>query len=97
MLLQVLHTSVSAVWCQAVTYMLVVDDHPLLTGGLVGTGMLVNAPVTAPSAQNATTATASRYDRMYTLETVNNYLCKRTWRETVSQGRNVERGLIIVL
>lgn len=36
--------------------MLVVDDHALLTGGLVGTQVLVNTPVTAPSAQNTTTA-----------------------------------------
>lgn len=36
--------------------MLVVDDHPLLTDGLVGTQVLVNTPVAAPSAQNATTA-----------------------------------------
>lgn len=42
--------------------MLVVDDHPLLTGGLVGAQVLVNAPVTAPSAENATAATASRKD-----------------------------------
>lgn len=40
--------------------MLVVDDHALLTGGLVGTQVLVNTPVAAPSAQNATTATAHR-------------------------------------
>lgn len=36
--------------------MLVVDDHPFLTGGLVGTQVLVNTPVTAPSAQNTATA-----------------------------------------
>lgn len=36
--------------------MVVVDDHPLLTGGLVGTQVLMNAPVAAPSAQNTTSA-----------------------------------------
>lgn len=30
--------------------MLVVDDDPLITGGLVRTQVLVNAPVTAPLA-----------------------------------------------
>ncbi len=48
--------------------MLVVDDHPLLTGGLVGTEVLVNTPVTAPSAQNTATATAHRNNRRYRLE-----------------------------
>lgn len=38
--------------------MLVVDDHPFFTGGLVGAQVLVNAPVAAPSAQDATAATA---------------------------------------
>lgn len=42
----------------SVTYMLVVDDHTILTGGTVGTQMLLDAPVTAPPAQNATTTTA---------------------------------------
>lgn len=41
----------------SVTYMLVVDDHTILTGGTVGTHMLLDAPVTAPPAQNTTTAT----------------------------------------
>lgn len=41
-----------------VTYMLVVDDHTILTGGTVGTHVLLDAPVTAPPAQNTTTATA---------------------------------------
>lgn len=40
------------------TYVLVVDDHPFLAGGLVGAQVLVNAPVAAPSAQDATAATA---------------------------------------
>ena len=44
----------------SVTYMLVVDDHTILTGGTVGTYMLLDAPVTSPSAQNTTTATARR-------------------------------------
>lgn len=52
----------------AVTYVLVVDDHPLLTGGLVGTQVLVNTPVTAPLAQNTTAATAERNNKMYRLE-----------------------------
>lgn len=42
----------------SVTYMLVVDDHTILTGGTVSTQMLLDAPVTAPPAQNTTTATA---------------------------------------
>lgn len=41
----------------AATYVLVVDDHPFFTGGLVGAQVLVNAPVAAPSAQDATAAT----------------------------------------
>lgn len=41
-----------------VTYMLVVDDHTVLTGGTVGTHVLLDAPVAAPPAQNTTTATA---------------------------------------
>lgn len=40
------------------TYMLVVDDHTVLTSGTVGTHMLLDTPVTTPPAQNATTATA---------------------------------------
>jgi len=64
-----LGSSVGAVQSVRVTYVLVVNDHPLLTGGLVGAQVLVNAPVTAPSAQSATTATARRNDRMYGSET----------------------------
>lgn len=48
----------------SVTYMLVVDDHTILTGGTVGTQMLLDAPVTAPSAQNTTTATARGEKRL---------------------------------
>ena len=44
-----LGSSVGAVQSVRVTYVLVVNDHPLLTGGLVGAQVLVNAPVTAPS------------------------------------------------
>lgn len=41
-----------------VTYVLVVDDPTILTGGTVGAHVLLDAPVTAPPAQNAATATA---------------------------------------
>lgn len=44
----------------SVTYMLVVDDHAILTRGIVGTHVLLDAPVTAPPAQNTTTATVNR-------------------------------------
>lgn len=44
--------------------MLVVDDHPFFTGGPVGTQVLVNTPVTAPSTQDTTTATAHRNNSM---------------------------------
>lgn len=44
----------------SVTYVLVVDDHAILTCGLVGTHVLLDAPVTAPPAQNTTTATVNR-------------------------------------
>lgn len=39
------------------TYVLVVDDHPFFAGGLVGAQVLVNTPVAAPSAQDATATT----------------------------------------
>lgn len=39
------------------TYVLVVDDHPFFAGGLVGAQVLVNAPVAAPSAQDAPATT----------------------------------------
>lgn len=38
--------------------MLVVDNDSLLTGGFVGTQVLMNTPVTAPVTQNTTTAAA---------------------------------------
>lgn len=41
-----------------VTYVLVVDDPPILTGGTVGAHVLLDAPVTAPPAQNTATASA---------------------------------------
>lgn len=41
------------------TYMLVVDDHAVLTGWFVGTHMLLDAPVTAPPALNTPTATVN--------------------------------------
>lgn len=43
---------------RAGTYVLVVDDDPLLAGGLVRTRVLVDTPVAAPLAHNATAATA---------------------------------------
>lgn len=42
----------------SVAYVLVVDDHAVLTGGTVSAQMLLDAPVAAPAAQNTTTATA---------------------------------------
>lgn len=45
------------------TYVLVVDDHPFFTGGLVGAQVLVNTPITAPAAQNTATATVCGKNR----------------------------------
>lgn len=42
--------------------MLVVDNHSFFTCRLVGTRVLVNAPVAAPLAQNTTMATAYIYN-----------------------------------
>lgn len=44
--------------------MLVVDDHTLLTGGIVGTHVLLDTPVTPPPTQYATTAAANRKWRL---------------------------------
>lgn len=44
-------------WSLCVTYVFVVDDDPLVTGGRVGTGVLVDTPVAAPATQHAATAT----------------------------------------
>lgn len=41
-----------------VTYVLVVDDPPVPTGGTVGAHVLLDAPVTAPPAQDTATASA---------------------------------------
>lgn len=71
--------------------MLVVDDHPLLTGGLVGTQVLVNTPVAAPLAQNTTTATAHRNNSMYRLETRNNSVYGR--KKKAKGEENSESGL----
>lgn len=43
--------------CDSGTYVLVVDDHALPTDRLVCARVLVNAPVTAPSAQNTSVTT----------------------------------------
>lgn len=45
------------------TYVLVVDDHPFFTGGLVGAQVLVNTPITAPVAQNTATTTVCGKNR----------------------------------
>lgn len=45
------------------TYVLVVDDHPSFTGGLVGAQVLVNTPITAPAAQHTATATVCGKNR----------------------------------
>lgn len=47
-------------WSLCVTYVFVVDDDPLVTGGRVGTGVLVDTPVAAPATQHTTTATRRR-------------------------------------
>lgn len=38
------------------TYVLVVNDHTLLAGGLVGARMLMDAPITPPTAGHTATA-----------------------------------------
>lgn len=40
--------------------MFVIDDNPLVTGGLVGTDVLVDTPVAAPVTQHTTAATRRR-------------------------------------
>lgn len=67
--------------------MFVVDDDPLVTGGRVGTGVLVDTPVAAPATQHAATARHAPRQLLDCGTVVEGEICCRDDDITEAQGQ----------